>query len=154
MRDEIMDILFIIILLSITISCGFVVILKEQRNTNFYVQEYLSDKNTKSVDGFVIPAYGDYNGTLSVGDAILISQIQDQYMPQPRVIANDEGTTQVEITNIEHGKGGFDENAYINMKNYLDISGGERFIISYKSQFDTTDSEEKTNDIFYIEKVK
>lgn len=154
MRDEMMDVLFLIILLAITVACGYAVILREQRSTNFYVQEYLSDKNTKSVEGFVIPTYGDYNGTLSIGDAILVSQIQDQYMPQPRVIANDENTDNVVITSVEHGKGGLDEAAFTKMKAYLTASKGERFVISYKSQFDTSDSEDKANDVFYIKKVK
>lgn len=154
MRDEVMDMLFIIVLLAITVACGFGVIVREQKNTNFYVQEYLADKNTKSIEGFVIPTYGDYNGTLSIGDAILVTQIQDQYMPLPRVIGNDEGTADVVITNIEHGKGGFDAGAYTKMKTYIDTSGGERFTISYKSQFDKTDNPDKMNDIFYIEKVK
>lgn len=86
MRDDIMDLVLLIVMLGITISVGFVGIVKERKDTEPVRQEYLQDKNTGTLPGYDIPSYGSFDGTLSGADLVLMTQIQDYYMPLPKKI--------------------------------------------------------------------
>lgn len=152
----------LILFFALVMTCGYSVILREQKQTQSYRQEYLRDKNTRAVDGFVLPTYGEYNGTLSAADAMLMAQIQDQYMPLPRTIAfgNIDGNefNSIEITYVTHGNAGTDEEAEKRMRNYITAAekkGYTRFSVMFNSKFDKDNkSSEKMDNEFYIEHIE
>ena len=80
MRDEIMEMIYLVVLTALIISLGYVAVLNERKDTEQYVAELMEDKNVGLIESLILPAYGEYDGTLSKGDVILMSQIQHYYM--------------------------------------------------------------------------
>lgn len=147
MREETFDLVALVILTALIISLGYNSILKERKATEAYNQTILEDKNVSMVEGVIIPLYGDYDGTLTNSDLVLMSQIQDFYMPEPKTLkVKDAGdvtiTSTIEAEKLSYG---------ITMMDLVERSGGIRFTLSYNNGKDYSSKED---DYFYIEKVR
>ena len=147
MRDDAIDVVYLIVLAAVLISLGYVTILNEYKDTRSYSSEFMEDKNVGQIESLVIPVYGDYDGTLTAGDVILMSQIQDYYMPSPKKMNVEDGGV-LEITSTVEGN----IEAYgQQMYSYVAASGGERFSIVYNNGTDLTTEED---DYYFIEKKR
>lgn len=147
MRDEAFDLVALVSLVALILTLGYMTILKEFKVTEMHNQSLLEDKNVGLVEGVIIPMYGEYDGTLTAGDVVLMSQIQDWYMPNPKTLVVQGGGT-MEITSTIEGE----KDVYGNrMVSYVNNSGGKRFSIEYHNgtNYATTD-----DDYFSIEKMR
>lgn len=147
MRDDAFDLISLIVLVGMLISLGFMLVAKENRVTAMYNQKLYEDKNVQMVQGVVIPVYGDYDGTLTPGDVILMSQIQDWYMPSPKKLIIEDGGIVDVISTVEAERATYGAN----MVKYVLASGGKRFGLVYDNGKDLTD---KDDDFFFIEKKR
>lgn len=147
MRDETFDVVYLIALAAMIISLGYVTILNEYKDTRSYNSEFVEDKNVGMIESLIIPVYGDYDGTLTKGDVILMSQIQDYYMPSPKVI-QVEDTGKIEITSTVEGN---IESYGQQMITYVNASGGQRFSIEYNNGTDLTTTDD---DYYFIKKMR
>lgn len=147
MRDETFDIVYLIALAAMIISLGYVTILNEYKDTRYYSSEFMEDKNVGKIESLVIPVYGDYDGTLTKGDVIIMSQIQDYYMPAPKVIQVEDGGKLTITSTVEGNIEAYGHQ----MAQYVNASGGERFSIVYNNGTDLTTADD---DYYFIKKMR
>ena len=147
MRDEIMEMIYLVVLTALIISLGYVAVLNERKDTEQYVAELMGDKNVGLIESLILPAYGEYDGTLSKGDVILMSQIQDYYMPLPKTIKVEDGG-ELEITSVIEGNLASYGHQMIQ---YVNASGGTKFNIEYDNGDDLSTEED---DYFFIKKAR
>ena len=147
MRDEAFDLVALVSLVALILTLGYMVILKEFKTTEMYNQSLLEDKNVGLVEGVIIPMYGEYDGTLTSGEVVLMSQIQDWYMPAPKTLIVEGGGT-MEITSTIEGE----KDVYgTRMVLYVNASGGKRFSIEYHNG---TNYATPDDDYFSIKKMR
>lgn len=147
MRDDTFDLISLIVLVALIMSLGYITILKENKETEMYNQSLLEDKNVGLVEGVIIPVYGEYDGTLTAGEVVLMSQIQDWYMPKPKTLVVKDGGTMEITSTIDAEKDYYGAQ----MVQFVQSSGGKRFSISYNNGTNYASDED---DYFYIEKKR
>lgn len=81
-----LDLGLLILVLGFVITLGVNTLYKTNRVVHTNNQNYMEDKNTGKSKGYLISKYGDYDGTLSQMQVVLLSQIQDANMPSPRKV--------------------------------------------------------------------
>lgn len=147
MREDSYDVVFLVLLAVLFISLGYVTVLNEQKRTESYNASLIEDKNVGVIDSLVIPGYGDYDGTLTKGDVVLMSQIQDYYMPNPKKLHIEDGgeleiKSTVDVDKVSYGA---------KMIGYVGASGGNRFYLKYD---DGTNLAQSDDDCFFIGKAR
>ena len=147
MRDDTFDLISLIVLVALILSLGYIVILKENKATEMYNQSLLEDKNVGLVEGVIIPVYGEYDGTLTAGEVVLMSQIQDWYMPSPKTLVVKDGGTMEITSTIEAEKVTYG----VQMVQFVKNSGGKRYSINYDNGTNYATDED---DFFNIEKKR
>lgn len=147
MRDEMIDLVCLIVLTALLLSLGYVTVLSERKTTESYNAQLMEDKNVGLIDSLVIPVYGDFDGTLTKGDVILMPMVLDFYMPKPRTIKTEDGGSITIESTIEGSKVAYGTQ----MAQYLNASGGERFNLEYNNGEDLNDTED---DYFFIKKAR
>lgn len=147
MRDEAFDLVALVSLVALILTLGYMVILKEFKTTEMYNQSLLEDKNVGLVEGVIIPMYGEYDGTLTSGEVVLMSQIQDWYMPSPKTLIVEGGGTMEITSTIEGEKDVYGQR----MVSYVNASGGKRFSIEYHNG---TNYATPDDDYFSIKKMR
>lgn len=83
---EYLDLGLLILVLGLVISLGVSSLYRTNRQVQSSSQNYMEDKNTGRSKGYLISKYGEYDGTLSQMQVVLLSQIQDSNMPYPRKV--------------------------------------------------------------------
>jgi uncharacterized protein YcgI (DUF1989 family) len=148
-KDDVIDTLILIFMVAFLLSMGYVTILKEYKETTKYSADLLEQKNMKIVEGVTIPAYGDFTGTLTKGQVVLMSQVQDWYMPSPKTITiydadkNNNRTTEkgkVEIKSTIDDERSYYGQLMITLVN--DFSEDCKFALSYDSGSDYTTTDD------------
>ena len=94
-RDEMIDIALTVLVLGIVISVGLGLAIRTEKKARQDSQILAEDKNTRELRGYGIDEHGDFDGTLTRPEVLLMMQVQDYYMPEPKKV------TIVDINGIE-----------------------------------------------------
>lgn len=127
---ELLDIAFITIFIALVVSTSFANLYKDYRKVLENNSSYMDDKNTGKNKGFLINEYGAYDGTLSKLEVVLVSQIQDENMPNPRKIIINGLDVDIPFTYKEYA---FEcgQNVWLMVKNQPDNTN---YSLNYKFQ--------------------
>lgn len=131
---EVLDLGILMIVMALCIVTGVTSIFMTNRRAYGYNETYMQDKNTSiKNNAFVLTEYGSYDASLSKAELMLITQIQDSNMPNPKSLKIH--TTQFDINYT------YKENLSI-YKQYMEsaIRNDEkdtRYLITYEYEIDT-----------------
>ena len=86
-RDEMIDLALFILILGIVISVGLSLAVRTEKQARQDSQILAEDKNTRTLKGYGINEYGDFDGLLTTQEVVLMMQVQDYYMPEPKKVS-------------------------------------------------------------------
>lgn len=160
LRDDIVDVIVLLFLTSFLLTMGYTKILKEYKVTSQYSAEILEQKNLQEVEGVKLPAFGDYSGTLTAGQVVLMSQVQDWYMPKPKLIKvyNSNGDTVLpedggkglEITETIDAQKQYYAKVMLSMLKNVNADQNTKFSLSYDNGDDYSTHED---DFWIVEEI-
>ncbi|ROR31735.1 hypothetical protein EDD66_101353 [Mobilisporobacter senegalensis] len=127
---ELLDIALVTIIIGLITSTSLANLYKDYRKVLENNYSYMDDKNTGKNKGFLINEYGTYDGTLSKLEVVLVSQIQDENMPNPRKIIINGLDVDIPFTYKEYA---FEcgQNVWLMVRNQPDNA---RYSLNYKFQ--------------------
>jgi hypothetical protein len=99
-RDEMIDLALFILILGIVISVGLSLAVRTEKQAREDSKILAEDKNTRTLKGYGINEYGTFDGSLTRAQAVLMMQVQDYYMPDPKkvtVLSKNGTKTDIEI---------------------------------------------------------
>jgi hypothetical protein len=129
--DDVLDVLGFILLLGVCIAVSFSVVLpmtKQETNTTA-----LADKTAPKSVGYV--SNSGYDGKMSKMEVVLMTQVQDFNMPEPKVFM--VGTMKKEIGSVYEGQDTEISFETIAQLNISDPTGSKRY--SFKYNFNGVD---------------
>jgi hypothetical protein len=82
---EVLDLGILMLVMALCVVTGVTSIFTTNRRAYSYNETYMQDKNTTiKNNAYVLTEYGSYDASLSKGELMLITQIQDSNMPDPK----------------------------------------------------------------------
>lgn len=97
MHESVFDAILITMLLTLGFGVGYTELNKAHRNAtrDTIVRD---DKGAERKDGSDLKLYGEYDGSLNKYEAVLLTQVQDYYMPEPKSLAINGNVLQIKST--------------------------------------------------------
>lgn len=83
--DDMLDLVVTIIILALVVGTGFTISLDNYRKALEQKQEMLEDKNTATLTGYGYDQT-DFDNKYTIYDVLLLIQVQDYSMPEPRTV--------------------------------------------------------------------
>lgn len=84
---EMVDLGILMLVIALCLITGVSITYKTNRRAYQYNQSYMQDKNTANKNStYAMREYGTYDATLTRGELMLMTQIQDSNMPYPKKI--------------------------------------------------------------------
>lgn len=106
MEREAMDVLdlgILMLVLALCIVTGVTSTFMTNRRAYEYNETYMQDKNTTiKNNAYVLTEYGSYDATLSKAELMLITQIQDSNMPDPKSLKIHDTQFNIDYTYKEY----------------------------------------------------
>lgn len=100
-KDDIIDLVLTILILGVVISVGLNMAVNTEKKAREDSKIIAEDKNTKSLRGYGIDEYGDFDGYFTVKELALMIQVQDYgYIPGPRKVTTVDNTGNKQDINI------------------------------------------------------
>ena len=100
-RDDMIDLALTILVLGVVISVGLNLAVRTEKKAREDSMILSEDKNTRSLKGYGINEYGDFDGNFTAKELALMIQVQDyEYIPGPRqvtTIDNEGSKRDIEI---------------------------------------------------------
>ncbi len=97
MTNGMIDLMIMVIILAVVIAVSMTLIMPLMHETYEDYTYVLSDKTVSNIKGENVVPYGDYDGNLSKLEAILVTQIIDNGMPEPKRLSTGGSVIDVDI---------------------------------------------------------
>ncbi len=100
---EVLDLGILMLVMALCIVTGVTSTFMTNRRAYKYNETYMQDKNTTvKNNAYVLTEYGSYDATLSKAELMLITQIQDSNMPDPKSLKVHDTQFNIDYTYKEY----------------------------------------------------
>ncbi len=100
---EAVDLAILVLVMALCVMTGVTSTFKTNRRAYAYNETYMQDKNTSTKNNaYALTEYGTYDASLSRAELMLITQIQDTNMPNPKSLKIHDTQFSVDYTYKEY----------------------------------------------------